>query len=254
MKIESILILAAGTGSRLRPRTTTLPKCLLPLNDTNLLLNLIEQANFFIPGVKIYINISYLGEKIIEEVVKIPVHLRPALIWEPEPLGPAFSVTNFCQKNCGNTLVIHGDTYFSDQAFGNFTDELSRLNSAASILLCHQKRFNQSRSIVFEDNGVITSISEIKPNQLAGGSNYQDDIVWSSSGIIFVRENSLRQFVPEFHVGISPSLVNYIAKNHILIMKKCVGDRISVDDENSYQSAINLQQVNEKLFNRTLAQ
>ena len=253
MKIDSILILAAGIGSRLKPRTTTLPKCLMPLNDTNLLLNLIEQAIFFIPGVKIYINISYLGEKIIEEVLKIPVYLRPRLIWEMEPFGPAFSVTNFSQKNCGNTLVIHGDTYFSDQAFGNFTDKLSKLKSEASILLCHQKRFNQSRSIVCEDNGVITSISEIGPNQLAGSSDYQDNIVWSSSGIILVRENSLRQFVPEYRVGISPSLVNYIAKNHVMIMEKCIGERISVDDENSYQSAINLQQINEKLFNRTLA-
>ena len=44
MKIDSILILAAGNGTRLRPYTADLPKSLLPLGETNILRNLILQS------------------------------------------------------------------------------------------------------------------------------------------------------------------------------------------------------------------
>ena len=58
MRIDSILILAAGRGTRLKPFTDHLPKSLLPLGHTNILRNLIEQSNEYFTGVNIYVNAS----------------------------------------------------------------------------------------------------------------------------------------------------------------------------------------------------
>ena len=59
MKINSVLILAAGMGTRLKPFTNNLPKCLLPLGDTNILRGLITLSQHYFPEAKIYINASY---------------------------------------------------------------------------------------------------------------------------------------------------------------------------------------------------
>ena len=96
MKIDSILILAAGRGERLKPYTNNLPKSLLPLQDTNILRNLIMQLNKYFTGIRIYINTSYLAEKIVNEVTTFPISMRPLIIWEQIPLGPAFTVSNHC--------------------------------------------------------------------------------------------------------------------------------------------------------------
>ena len=109
MRIDSILILAAGKGTRLKPFTDHLPKSLLPLGNTNILRNLIEQSEEYFTGVKIYVNASYLAEKIIEEINNFSITIRPYIIWEQYPLGPAFTVTNHCNETNGNVLVIHGD-------------------------------------------------------------------------------------------------------------------------------------------------
>jgi NDP-sugar pyrophosphorylase family protein len=82
VKIDSVLILAAGIGSRLKPYTNDLPKTLLPLGDTNILRNLIEQSVKFFAGARVYVNASYLAEKIIWETTDFPVTLRPYIIWE----------------------------------------------------------------------------------------------------------------------------------------------------------------------------
>ena len=73
MKIDSILILAAGKGTRLRPYTADLPKSLLPLGETNILRNLILQSNKYFEEATIYVNASYLAEKIIGEIASLPL-------------------------------------------------------------------------------------------------------------------------------------------------------------------------------------
>lgn len=137
MRIDSILILAAGRGTRLKPFTDHLPKSLLPLGHTNILRNLIEQSDEYFTGVKIYVNASYLAEKIIEEMNNFSISIRPYIIWEQYPLGPAITVTNHCNETHGNVLVIHGDNFFSDVSFYKFANSINQKKQDVSILLCH---------------------------------------------------------------------------------------------------------------------
>lgn len=254
MKIDSILILAAGVGSRLKPYTNDLPKCLLPLNDTNTLRNLIMLSQNYFPDVKIYVNASYLAERIITEISQLPIINRPSIIWEPEPLGPAFTVTEHCNTNDHNVLVLHGDTYFSDLAFYQFTHSINLKYNEVSILLCHEKLREKARSQIIEKNGVISRIIENYAAHTNEIRSYyaSGEVVWSSSGAMVIKRNSLLHFSPQRYVGISPSLINYIAENQKLLLEKCTANRISIDNEKSYLDAIKINKSSPKLFDRSI--
>ncbi len=254
MKIDSVLILAAGRGTRLKPYTNNLPKCLLPINNTNILRNLIEQSEKYITGVKIYVNVSYLAEKIINEITSFNINRRPYIIWEHNPLGPALTVTYHCNKISGNVLVLHGDLFFSDLTFSQIIHSITHKSEEASILLCHQRPKQIARSIVSETGGVIKSIFESSNTDLAKNIYSTDDseLVWSSSGAMVVKSSSLFNFKPEIGVSIAPTLINYIADHEKLYLEKCNGTRVSIDDEKSYLAAIEISKKSEKLFDRTL--
>jgi NDP-sugar pyrophosphorylase family protein len=253
MRIDSILILAAGMGIRLKPFTDHLPKSLLPLGHTNILRNLIEQSEKYFTGVKIYVNASYLAEKIIEEMNNFPITIRPYIIWEQSPLGPAFTVTNHCNKTNGNVLVIHGDNFFSDLSYSEFANSINQKKQDVSILLCHLRKRNGARSLVIENEGVIQSISEISVSDSSENvdQSINSDLVWSSSGVLVIKKGSLLNFIPDKGASLSPSLINHISNNGDLELEKCTGTRISIDNEKSYLEAIEISQNSKKLFNRT---
>ena len=254
MKIDSILILAAGMGKRLRPYTNDLPKSLLPLGDTNILRNLISLSQHYFPTTKIYVNASYLADKIINEITIFPPINRPSIIWEPKLLGPAITVSEHCKTYKHNVLVIHGDTYFSDLAFSQFAHSISLKQNDVSVLLCHERIKARARSQVFEKNGVIRGITEISPSDTDNifARSIPTEKVWSSSGALVLKRDSLLNFMPEKNAALSPALINYIAHNETLHFEKCSADRISIDNEKSYLEAIKLNTSNPKLFDRSI--
>ena len=254
MKIDSILILAAGMGTRLRPYTNDLPKSLLPLGDTNILRNLIMLSQNYFPNTKIYVNASYLADRIIKEITYFPIINRPSIIWEPKPLGPAITVSEHCKTHIHNVLVVHGDTYFSDLAFSQFAHSINLKYDDVSILLCHERMRDKARSQVIEKNGVISRITEYSssdPNQTFAHA-IPTEKVWSSSGALVIKQNALLNFSPESYESISPTLVNYIANNETLYLEKCTADRISIDNEKSYLEAIEFNESTTKLFDRPI--
>lgn len=251
MKIDSILILAAGRGTRLKPHTDYLPKSLLPLENTNILRRLIGQCEKFFPRVKIYINTSYLAERIIEEVANCPLVRRPHILWEKNPLGPSLTVTNHCNKTNGNVLVLHGDVLFSDLAFSEVANSVNQKMPDVSILLCHQRSLQNARSIINEKNGLVQSILEVfnsdTKNKFLEGD--QNKLIWSSSGAMVVKSKSLANFDPERGASLSPYLINYIARREDLHIEKCTRTRISIDNEESYLKAIKIAKNSETLLN-----
>ena len=253
MKIDSILILAAGKGTRLRPYTNNLPKSLLPLGETNILRNLILQSKKYFNEARIYVNVSYLAEKIITEITNLPLDIRPRIIWEQIPLGPAFTVTNHCNETQDNVLVLHGDNFFTDFTYSEFAKSINQNYQDASILLCHQRAKQNARSQVFEHNGIVQSIAELPISDLNVAPNGNNDsaLVWSSSGAIVIKGQSLVNYIPERGVGLSPNLINYIASEEKLFLEKCLGTRVSIDSENSYLEAVQISKKSQKLFDRS---
>jgi NDP-sugar pyrophosphorylase family protein len=253
VKIDSILILAAGEGTRLRPYTDNLPKSLLPLGETNILRNLILQSKKYFEEAKIYVNASYLAEKIIGEIANFPLEIRPRIIWEQIPLGPAFTVTNHCNDTKENVLVLHGDNFFTDLTYSEFAKSIKQNYQNVSILLCHQRTKKGARSQVIERNGIVESISEssISDLNVATDENHDSGLVWSSSGAIVIKGQSLVNFIPERGTALSPNLINYIASQKELFLEKCMGTRLSIDNEKSYLEAVKLSNDSQKLFDRS---
>lgn len=79
-------VLAAGLGTRLRPLTRRIPKCLIPIGGRPLLTYWLDL--FQIHGVKrILMNTHYLHEQVVEFINSIELPILIELVYEPTLLG-----------------------------------------------------------------------------------------------------------------------------------------------------------------------
>ena len=105
------ILLAAGYGTRLRPMTNTIPKCLLPINGTPLLEIWLD--NLSRAGIGPFlINTHYLADQ-VETHFRTSLHKHEVtLVYEPELLGTAGTLLaniDFFQEEDG--LLIHVDNF-----------------------------------------------------------------------------------------------------------------------------------------------
>ncbi len=117
------VLLAAGQGTRLRPLTDTIPKCLVPILGRPLLAFWIEQCL----NAKMYpiiINLSYLSEKVEAFLDSYPLYLKYKkyfiLAYEEELQGTGGTLLS--QKHIlekGSFFVAHADnlSLFSIESF-----------------------------------------------------------------------------------------------------------------------------------------
>jgi mannose-1-phosphate guanylyltransferase len=113
------LLLAAGLGTRLRPVTDTIPKCLVPIHRRPLLgywLDLLLKDGID----RILINTHYLASAVRDYVAATPWHDRIQLVHEETLLGTGGTVLRNREfLSDGAFLVAHADnlTRFDVQAF-----------------------------------------------------------------------------------------------------------------------------------------
>ena len=105
------VLLAAGLGTRLRPLTDTVPKCLVPIKGKPLLDIWIE--SLLEAGVeRILVNLHYKHELVEDHIAKSVYREQVETVFEQELLGTAGTlVTNrdFFQGEDG--IFIHADNY-----------------------------------------------------------------------------------------------------------------------------------------------
>jgi mannose-1-phosphate guanylyltransferase len=103
------LLLAAGLGTRLRPVTLTVPKCLVPIHGKPLLDYWLE--NLFSAGIeRALVNTHWLADAVREHVARSPYRDRVDLVDEPELLGTGGTIlANREWLGDGPYLVAHGD-------------------------------------------------------------------------------------------------------------------------------------------------
>lgn len=170
------LLLAAGLGTRLRPVTNTIPKCLVPINGKPLLEYWLE--NLSKAGVdEFLINTSYLHEQVEEFVKNSKYNSTITLVHEDELL------------NTGGTLLANRD-FFKDEAFmlvhadnlsicnfKEFIDSHAKRNAACKITMMLFKSDNPSSCGIVEldDSGIVQNFHEKvqnPPSDLANGAVY----------------------------------------------------------------------------------
>ena len=79
-------LLAAGCGTRLKPITNTVPKCLVPINNKPLLYYWFDLLSF--NGInEVFINLHYLPDKVLQHINNYKRELQVTPIMERELLG-----------------------------------------------------------------------------------------------------------------------------------------------------------------------
>jgi mannose-1-phosphate guanylyltransferase len=105
------ILLAAGFGTRLRPLTNTMPKCLVPIHGQPLLGIWLERLTQAGIG-PFLVNTHYLADQVDQFIAASPYQDQVTLVHEPTLLGTAGTLManlDFFQGEDG--LLIHADNY-----------------------------------------------------------------------------------------------------------------------------------------------
>jgi len=105
------VLLAAGLGTRLKPITDSIPKCLVPINGVPLLdiwLDVLTKNNLIS---NIYVNLHYFSDKVDAHLQQRWSHVPHLKTWyEPTLLGTAGTLAHRCSEiNDDDVMVIHAD-------------------------------------------------------------------------------------------------------------------------------------------------
>jgi mannose-1-phosphate guanylyltransferase len=170
------LLLAAGTGSRLRPLTNTIPKCLVPVHDRPLLdywLDLVFEG-----GVeRALVNTHWLAEQVRAHVAASRWCSRIDLVREDELLGTGGTVlANRRWFASQPFLVAHADNLTDFDVAGLIAAHRNRPSGSVMTMLAFRTDDPSSCGILELDrqNQVVAFHEKMKdpPGNLANGAVY----------------------------------------------------------------------------------
>jgi len=118
-------LLAAGEGSRLKPFTDNIPKCLLPIGSTNMIdiwYHILEKLTIS----DVLINTSYLAEQVSDHVKSLNTSINTHIVFEKKLLGSA------------GTIKKNKDFIMNDPFWIIYADTLTTVN-LSSLLATHRK-------------------------------------------------------------------------------------------------------------------
>ena len=171
-----VILLAAGLGTRLRPLTDTIPKCLVPVKGRPLLgiwLDRLTQAGIG----PFLINTHYLANQVETFIDESAYGEQVTMVYEPQLLGTAGTLIanlDFFQGQDG--MLVHADNYcLADlQAF----EQAHRQRPPECVMTMMTFRTDTPSScgiVELDDRGVVIGFHEKvanPPGNLANGAVY----------------------------------------------------------------------------------
>jgi mannose-1-phosphate guanylyltransferase len=196
------LLLSAGEGTRLRPITNSIPKCLVPINDKPLLEYWLE--NLSKVGVNEFlINTYYLSEQVEEFVINSKYKDKITLVYEKELLNTAGTILQNKDFFTDEAfMLVHADNLcFCD--FNAFIDSHKNRKKNTDITMMLFKSDNPSSCGIVEvdENDIVQKFYEkVKnpPSSLANGAVY----ICEASVIDFLK--SLKKKNIDFSLDVLP--------------------------------------------------
>lgn len=170
------LLLAAGFGTRLKPLTNHVPKCLVPIKKKPLLDFWIE--NLIDVGISsIRINTHYLSNIVFDHIEKSRYKNQIELIHENILLGTAGTlIKNIDFFEGGDGFLIHADNYCLDDLNLLIDAHKKRPPNCLITILVFETETPSSCGIVeINSLGIVTSFFEKvnnPPGNLANGATY----------------------------------------------------------------------------------
>ena len=174
------LLLAAGEGTRLRPITLSVPKCLVKIDQKSLLQIWLEKLSKL--GCKeVLINTHYLHEQVYEFLNKYKSEsMNISVCHEEELLGTAGTLIkniNFFKNSLG--LVIHADNITDDDLDHLVLKHIKNDNECILTMLTFKTETPETCGIVETNEiGILKAFHEKKdnpPGNIANGAIYSFD-------------------------------------------------------------------------------
>ena len=224
------LLLSAGYGTRLRPLTERIPKCLVEVNGKPLLaywLELLVSA-----GIKdILINTHYLNE-IVEEYLKNSEFKEYVTItYEEKLLGTAGTLLkNSAFFTDESVMLIHADN-LSRFNMNDFINAFTKrpVNVEISMMTFQTDSPKTCGILDVDDDGIVHEMYEKVDNpksNLANGAVY----ILSNSVIEFIA--SLKKDVLDFSIDVLPNFMGKINTYHNDLYHRDIGNLISLKKAN----------------------
>lgn len=149
-QIKQAVLLAAGIGSRLRPITDSIPKCLVPINGKPLLYIWLEDLAEV--GVERFlINTHYMSHKVEDAILAHPLSKQVKLIYEEQLKGTAGTVRALLNSGeclSEDTLVAHADNLCVCDWRAFFQSHMNREKSCIGTLMSFRTDSPQSCGIL----------------------------------------------------------------------------------------------------------
>jgi mannose-1-phosphate guanylyltransferase len=176
------VLLAAGLGTRLRPITNLIPKCLVQIHGVPLLeiwLKKLVSCNFG----PIIINTHYLHKQVEEFINKSEFKDVVVLRYEQELLGTAGTIINNSQDSLGGDLfVAHADNYFTENIQYFLDAHAARPSYCKLTMMTFDTNKPENCGIVeLDKRGVAVNFHE-KKNEFHG---------YIANGAIYILTNKL---------------------------------------------------------------
>jgi mannose-1-phosphate guanylyltransferase len=215
------LLLAAGLGTRLRPLTDTVPKCLISINGISLLdiwLSLLREGKIE----RVLVNTHYLADIVSAHIHASPWRQYVDLIHEVSLLGTGGTVLanqGFFLGQAG--LIAHADnlTCFDVRAFIAQHDQ--RPAGTEITMMTFHTDSPRSCGIVEQDGrGVVTGFYEKvldPPGTLANGA------VYIFEPVVFDFMNGLGKSVVDISTDVLPNFLGRIQTHENMIYHRDVG-------------------------------
>jgi NDP-sugar pyrophosphorylase family protein len=185
------MLLAAGQGTRLRPLTEKISKCMMPIAGRPVLEHNIEWLKKF--GITdIVINLHYMPEAVMNHFgdgSRFGVRITYSL--ERELLGTAGAVKNVASFFDGPFFVWYGDN-LSTCRLDRLRESHRARGGVATIALHYREDPTQSGIVGLDDNDrVVRFLEKPRADQIFSH--------WVSAGIILLERNVLDRIPPEAH-------------------------------------------------------
>ncbi len=170
------LLLAAGLGTRLRPLTDTIPKCLVPIKGNALLGVWFERLSQAGIG-PFLVNTHYLSGHVESFVASSPYRDKVTLVHENELRGTAGTlIANLDFFEGQDGLLIHADNYCLADFDGFLEAHMRRPSCCVMTMMTFRSETPSSCGIVELDaRGVVVGFHEKvtnPPGNLANGAVY----------------------------------------------------------------------------------
>lgn len=202
------LLLAAGFGTRLRPLTDTMPKCLVPIYGEPLLGIWLRNLAAAKCG-PFLVNTHYLSEQVDAFIKKSPHREQVTVIHEPVLLGTAGTlISNLDFFGHEDGLLIHADNY----CLADFQAFIHAHRGRPPHCLMSMMTFRTDNPslcgiVTLDADNVVVRFEE---KQSSPSGNLANGAVYILSGELLAQLRDKRSEITDFSMQVLPMLIGKI--------------------------------------------